>query len=199
MPRNKKSIDSDEEDYCIDEDAMEIERTRTKKLESDEDFSLNESELAESDEEYEEPDDYEDESLEEEEEITTGKKRKAEQGIKPVNNKVKKQAKPKAEPKKPREPKVKEPKQPKVPKEKKPPKESKAPKAPKQKKELLSSDFDLNKTYFYQDLSHSEWEEVEKFVKDFLKGDIRGDPSAFFLRYDKIKKGEHNVSKLNMM
>jgi hypothetical protein len=223
--QNYNEEDSNEFDNNLEdvENKKIIAAAHIDNIDSEEISDSNDDKDFEEDESFDGEDEESDDDSYVSDDIKTGKKR-AKEKSKPANKasetkektekekptpkpkKEKAPAKPKKEkaPAKPKKEKAPKEKKEKVPKEKKEkvPKEKKQ-KAPKVIKEkiLLDPAYDLNKAYFYQDLSEAEWTEITEFIKNYFNlTSIEVDMlSNFFKKFPYLRKGEHNIQKLKSM
>lgn len=68
------------------------------------------------------------------------------------------------------------------------------------KKGLLDSDFNLENSYFYKDISSTQWTLVEKFINEYFtsgKSDVDS-IKKFFAAYP-IKHGEEHINRFRKM
>jgi len=74
-------------------------------------------------------------------------------------------------------------------------------KSSRKEKFILDPKFNLEESYFYQDVSKSQWDQIRIFIMNYLK-DNKTDNSIlkdFFQNYPNLKKGEHNMNQLRKM
>ena len=72
------------------------------------------------------------------------------------------------------------------------------PKLPKKKEEKRIFQNNLDKSYFYQSLTPTQWKEISNFISDSLLSDnlTQDNIASFFARYPNLSKGENNLKKL---
>ena len=67
--------------------------------------------------------------------------------------------------------------------------------------ELLDSNYDIDKNYFYQKLTDSQWEEIKTYLEQFVtnKKINEQELNEFLDKYPEISKGSDNSDKLLKM
>ena len=67
--------------------------------------------------------------------------------------------------------------------------------------ELLDSNYDIDKNYFYQKLTDSQWEEIKNYLKQFVKNKQINEQelNEFLDKFPEISKGSDNSEKLLKM
>ena len=75
------------------------------------------------------------------------------------------------------------------------------PKPAKKEKFVLDPNFNLDASYFYQDVTKTQWDQIRVFILNYLKENKADNSSlkAFFSNYPNLKKGEHNIVQLRKM
>ena len=66
------------------------------------------------------------------------------------------------------------------------------------KRSLLDENFDLEKSYFFKDLSSNQWNAIKEFLKSFFEKGSSDEAAlaTFFGGYKTLKKGGRNMKKL---
>lgn len=69
------------------------------------------------------------------------------------------------------------------------------------KQELPPVEIQLDKTYFYQDITPNEWKEISNFISSSLTNkDLQQEQiEYFFSQYPNLSKGDHNIIKLRQI
>ena len=69
------------------------------------------------------------------------------------------------------------------------------------KKEVPPVEIQLDKTYFYQNITPNEWKEISNFISSSLTNkDLQQEQiEYFFSQYPNLSKGEHNIIKLRQI
>ena len=67
--------------------------------------------------------------------------------------------------------------------------------------ELLDSNYDIDKNYFYQKLTNSQWEEIKNYLEQFVKNKQTNEQelNEFLDKFPEISKGSDNSEKLLKM
>ena len=71
----------------------------------------------------------------------------------------------------------------------------------KKEKFVLDPNFNLEASYFYQDVNKTQWDQIRIFILSYLK-ENKNDTitlNGFFSKFPNLKKGEHNIVQLRKM